>query len=163
MTLTKPPPERPNSAEAPLVITENSLIDSWEIDSGARPSAAPVVPPKKALLKSTPSTVMLVLMPRWPEMERLPRSESVRVSGVSSTSCLKSVPGVGRFLICSDWMVVPIWVLVTSTVGASAVTVIVSDTRPLWRVKLTLGVEPMSRRTLSAVAVAKPSRVAVTL
>ncbi len=56
MTLTKPPPERPNSTEAPLVMTENSLIDSWEIDSGARPSAPPTVPPKKALLKSTPST-----------------------------------------------------------------------------------------------------------
>ena len=58
-------------------------------------------------------------------------------------------------------MVVPIWVLVTSTIGASLVTVIVSETRALCRVKLTVGVEPMSRRTLSAVAVAKPSRVAV--
>ena len=45
ITLTKPPPERPNSAEAPLVITENSLIDSWEMESGARPSAPPTVPP----------------------------------------------------------------------------------------------------------------------
>jgi hypothetical protein len=43
------------------------------------------------------------------------------------------------------------------------VTVIVSETRALCRVKLTVGVEPISSRTLSAVAVAKPSRVAVSL
>jgi len=50
MTFTNPPPERPSSAEAPLVITENSLMDSWEMDSGARPSAVPYCPPKNALL-----------------------------------------------------------------------------------------------------------------
>ncbi len=93
----------------------------------------------------------------------LPRSESKRVSGVSSASWRKSVPGVGRFFSCSVWIVVEIWVLVTSTVGASEVTVIVSETRALCSVKFTVGVEPMSRRTLSAVAVAKPSRDAETL
>src|SRR5256885_5711822 len=33
---------------SPLVMTVNSLIDSWEMESGARPSAPPTVPPKKA-------------------------------------------------------------------------------------------------------------------
>ncbi len=57
-------------------------------------------------------------------------------------------------------MVVPVAVLVTSTTGSSLVTVMVSDTEELCRLKFRVGVEPSSRRTLSAVAVAKPSRAA---
>ena len=49
-TFTKPPPERPNSTEAPLVMTLNSLMDSSEMESGARPSADPTLPPKKGSL-----------------------------------------------------------------------------------------------------------------
>ena len=67
MTLTTPPPFRPNSTDAPFVMTLISLIDSSDIASGARPSAAPTVPPKNGLLKSVPSTVTFVLRPRWPE------------------------------------------------------------------------------------------------
>ena len=59
------------------------LIDSWEIASGARPSADPKAPPKNPLSKSTPSSVVLVLMPRCPETRTVPRpSGSLRVSGV---------------------------------------------------------------------------------
>ena len=50
MTLTTPPPDLPNSTEAPFVMTVSSLIDSWEIESGARPSAPPTWPPNIELL-----------------------------------------------------------------------------------------------------------------
>ncbi len=86
MRLITPPPDGPNSTDAPLRMTENSLIDSWESASGARPSADPNVPPKNPLSKSMPSSVVFVLIPRWPETRTVPRlSGSLRVSGVRRT------------------------------------------------------------------------------
>ena len=160
ITLTKPPPERPNSTEAPLVMTENSLIDSCETDSGARPSAPPTVPPKKALLKSTPSMVTLVLMPRWPEIARLPRSLSKRVCGVNRTRLRKSRDASGIFSICSVRIVVELEVLVTSMTAISAVTSMVSTIAETCIVKSIVGVEPRTRRTSARLEVAKPSSAA---
>ncbi len=52
MTFTKPPPERPNSTDAPFWMTWNSRTDSCDTVNGARPSAepSPDEPPKNASL-----------------------------------------------------------------------------------------------------------------
>ncbi len=144
-------------------MTVNSLIDSSETASGARPSAPPIVPPKKALLKSTPSIVTLVLMPRWPEIAMLPRSLSKRVCGVSSTRLRKSRAASGIFTICSVVTVVEDEVLVTSIAAISDVTSMVSTIAETCIVKSKVGVDPRSRRTSPRLAVAKPSSAAVTV
>ena len=64
ITLTKPPAERPNSAVAPWFTTTTSLMASWlKVNAGRWP---PRCSPKNGLLKSAPSTMKLLKIPRWP-------------------------------------------------------------------------------------------------
>ena len=107
--------------------------------------------------------MMLVLMPRSPEIASVPRSDSIRTCGVRSTRFLKSRPLIGSALISSVWIVVEADVFVISTVGTSPTTVTVSATEALWSVKLTVTGTPRSSRTFSVDAGWNPSRVAETV
>ena len=107
--------------------------------------------------------VTLVLMPRWPEIARLPRSLSNRVCGVNRTRLRKSRAASGIFSICSVLMVVEFEVLVTSITGISEVTSMVSTIAETCRVKSIVGVEARTSRTSARLEVAKPSSAAVRL
>ncbi len=82
MTLTTPPAVRPNSAGAPLAITWNSFTASSVMSMGAR--CPPACSPKKPLLKSPPSRLMLLKTPRWP----------ANVISSPSAPCTMLTPGV---------------------------------------------------------------------
>ena len=81
-TLTKPPLLRPNSAGAPSATTTTSLTASrLKVKGGRWP---PRCSPKNGLLKSAPSTEMLLAIPFWPLM----------VSSSPSGPCTMLTPGV---------------------------------------------------------------------
>ena len=82
ITLTTPPAVRPNSAGAPLAITWNSFTASSVMSIGAR--WPPTCSPKKPLLKSPPSRLMLLKTPRWP----------ANVISSPSGPCTTLTPGV---------------------------------------------------------------------
>ena len=82
MTLTKPDCERPNSAFAPSATTTISLTASrLKVKAGRWP---PRCSPKNGLLKSAPSTEMLLEMPFWPLID----------SSSPSGPCTMVTPGV---------------------------------------------------------------------
>ena len=73
ITFMAPPPERPASAEYPLVTTWNSWTDSWATRAPPPSLASPPRPkPKKALFASAPSMVNPEFTARWPLSEILP-------------------------------------------------------------------------------------------
>src|SRR5712692_1643290 len=94
-------------------------------------------------------------------MATLPRSVSLRVSGVSRTRSTKLRPLSGSDLSCSVSIVVEACVLVTSTIGARLVTVIVlaNEAGPIE--KLIVGADPSFRSTLGRLTVLKPDSDAV--
>ena len=114
ITLTKPPAERPNSAVAPWLMTTISWIASWlKVNAGRWP---PRCSPKNELLKSAPSTMKLLKMPRWPLMFNSSPSgpwES-EAPGVSRVRSKKFRPFVGSPSITSS---ASRWEVVTSSVA----------------------------------------------
>ena len=115
ITLTKPPAERPNSAVAPWLMTTISWIASWlKVKAGRWP---PRCSPKKELLKSAPSTMKLLKMPRWPPMFSSSPSGpcEIEAPGVSSVRSRKLRPFVGSPSITSS---ASRWDVVTSSVAA---------------------------------------------
>ena len=125
-TLTKPPLQRPNSALAPSATTTTSFTASrLKVKAGRWP---PRCSPKNGLLKSAPSTEMLLWMPFWPLMvSSSPSGPCTMVTpGVSMVKSRKLRPLLGRpFMAASSMRSAPS-VRVVSITGASPVTTISS-------------------------------------
>ena len=98
-----PPPERPASAENPLVTTWNSLTDSCATSTPPPSRASPPRPnPKKALFAFAPSMVRPEFTARCPLRESVPRSGSTWTEGWSSANRTKSRPAIGSAAISSS-------------------------------------------------------------
>ena len=122
MTLTKPPLERPNSALAPCgTTTISSTASRLKVKAGRWP---PRCSPKKGLLKSAPSTEMLLWMPRCPAMLNSSPSGpwTMAAPGVSSVRSRKLRPLLGRSPTASSGRRVAGPLRVMSTAGAAAST-----------------------------------------
>ena len=122
--MTNPEDERPNSAFAPSATTTTSWTASrLKVKGGRWP---PRCSPKNGLLKSWPSTEMLLWIPFWPLIESSsPSGPCTTVTpGVSLVKSRKLWLAFGRFCTAfSSIMVVPA-VRLVSTTGASPVTLI---------------------------------------
>jgi hypothetical protein len=116
--------------------------------------------PKKSELASAPSMLKSLWMPRAPFRETRSPNASL-APGVSRMRSLKSRPRIGRFSICSRVTEVVRPGSVVSTTGASAVTVISSDSSGRME-KRTLVAVPRRTVTSSRVSVRKPESSAVT-
>ena len=102
----------------------------------------PRMPPKNGWLKSAPSTLMLLLMPRWPANESWPRLGSTCTVGVAEMKSWKRRPLIGRFAIASRSTVVVRTVADVSTSGEPPATVTVSCTPPTCSCVLMVCVAP---------------------
>ena len=115
----------------------------------------PRMPPKNGWLKSAPSTLMLLLMPRWPANDSWPRLGSTCTVGVAEMKSWNRRPLIGRLAIASRSTVVVRTVAEVSTSGEPAATVTVSCTPPTWSCVLMVCVAPTLRTRLRRVG-AKP-------
>ena len=121
MTLTKPPLERPNSALAPWGMTTISATAfKLKVKAGRCP---PRCSPKKGLLKSAPSTEMLLCMPRCPAMVNSSPSGpcTMLTPGVNSVRLRKLRPLLGRSCTAASGrrVAVSLWVMSTAGLFAS--------------------------------------------
>ena len=148
MTLTTPPAVRPNSAGAPLAITWNSFTASSVMSIGAR--WPPACSPKKPLLKSPPSRLMLLKTPRWPaNVISSPSGPCTMLTpGVSVSRSSNLRPRIGVVSIVVSLSVVATAARVVSTTGVP-LTVTVSVTLPTARRGVRLTAWPTVRSMFS--------------
>ena len=100
-------------------------------------------------------------MPRWPPIDVPPREGSNTAPGVSSTKSWNRRPLIGSELIAVSLIDAACWLRVTSTSGASDVTVTVSWTVATFIVRGCVSVSPTRRIRPSRLSVAKPWSCAV--
>ena len=163
MTLTKPPAERPYSAVAPWFTTISSSMASWlKVNAGRCP---PRCSPKNGLLKSAPSTMKLLKMPRWPAMFSSSPSGPCETDapGVSSVRFTKLRPSLGRPSTTSSStrcaLVTPV---VSTGEGRLAATLTVSAATTRKRMS-TSSVSPTRRPAPSMRSVPRPAVAAATV
>ena len=157
ITFRAPPPERPASAEYPLVTTWNSWTDSCAIRAPPPCRARPPRPkPKKALFASAPSMVNPEFTARWPLSESLPLASTWTV-GIRSANRTKSRPEIGRLAISSSFTYPAAPARPTSSSGACATTTTVSATEARPSRRSTSKLCPTRRRMFSRRVVRKPA------
>ena len=149
------------TALAPSATTTTSLTASrLKVKAGRWP---PRCSPKNGLLKSAPSTEMLLWIPFWPLIDSSSPSGpwTVVTPGVILVKSRKLRPLLGRSSIAFASMRTDPSARVVSTTGASAVTV-TSPAAATWRVSFRWIVCPTPRSVPSRTTLANPGSSAVT-